>query len=136
MLNARKIMTKVFSKLTDLPKEIIEHYGHKESDGMIIFSPPERFRRENATYFCTKCGTKGETAGEFPVCSNCGNTAFRPPINDERSYQSEGCKFCGKRNSYHQRDKEYIFHLIDAVETDDDGIVIRVQAVIRDRVFA
>ena len=325
MLNARKITTRVFPKLMDLPKEIVEHYGHKESDGMIIFSPPERFRKEKATYFCTRCGTKGETAEEFPVCTNCGNTAFRPPINDgrytdscrnvryvqqieeyvvirefdcfpkesaetgitteanecfrivlsesdyglygqthryvkgegsqkvwastreifdnrnrpinlvvedpcvydnflmtkladaltrnideltdrvklaavgmadekgsmpevafapwetsaitgvqerwdvevrtqevensdsyvrilswctncgkfgtrlsenERSYGSEGCKYCGKRNSYHQRDKEYIFHLIDAAETDDDGIVIRVQAMIRDRVFA
>jgi len=84
MLNARKITTRVFPKLMDLPKEIVEHYGHKESDGMIIFSPPERFRKEKATYFCTRCGTKGETAEEFPVCTNCGNTSFRPPINDGR----------------------------------------------------
>lgn len=84
MLNARKITTKVFSKLSDLPQEIIEQYGQKENDGMIIFSPAERFRRETAAYFCTKCGTKGETTDEFPVCSNCGNTAFRPPIYDGR----------------------------------------------------
>ena len=325
MLNARKITTKVFSKLTDLPKEIVEHYGHKESDDVIIFSPPERYRDGKGKYFCTKCGTKGETNEDNPVCGHCGNTAFRPPLNDgrytdncrnvryvqqvdeyvvirefdcypkesaedgvtakasesfrivlsesdygfygrthryvsgegtqkvwtstrdifdnrnrpinlivaapcvysnflmtklyddlslnldefadrvklaavgradeksslpevnfapwdttgitgveerwdvevhkqevdnadgfirilswcthcgkfgtrlvqnDRSYASEGCKYCGKRNTYHQRDKEYIFYLVDAVEAEDDGVVIRVQALIRDRVFA
>lgn len=325
MLNARKITTKVFSKLTDLPAEIVEHYGHKESDGMIIFTPQERYRSEKATYFCTKCGTKGETDEETPVCSGCGNTAFRPPLNDgrytdncshvryvqqvdeyvvirefdcypkesaidgitaeaserfrivlsdsdyglyggthryvrgegsqtvwastrdvfdnrnrpvnlvvadpciygnflmtklyegltlntdefadrvklaavgradekgsmpdvafapwdmsavtgvqerwnvevhthevdnadgfvrvlswctkcgkfgtrlaenARSYASEGCKYCGKRNGYHQRDKEYLFHLVDAIETDEGSVIIRVQAMMRDRVFA
>lgn len=50
MLNARKITTKVFPKLVDLPKELVEHYGHKESDGAIIFSPPERYRKELAKY--------------------------------------------------------------------------------------
>lgn len=84
MLNSRKITTKVFPKLEDLPKEVVEHYAHKESDGAIIFSPPERYRKETASYFCTKCGNKGETTEEAPVCSNCGNTAFRAPINDGR----------------------------------------------------
>lgn len=324
MLNTKKITTKVFSKLEGLPEEIIRHYGHKENDGMIIFSPPERYRKETASFFCTKCGTKGETAEEAPVCSNCGNTSFRAPMSDGRytdncksvryvqqvdeyvvireydvfphetadkgavptaeesfrivlsesdyglyghthryvkgegtqrvwtatkeiydnrnrpvnlvvadpcvygnflmtklyedltlvidefadrvklagvgqaeekgsipsvqfpktdasavsgvqerwdvevrtqpvdntesyirvlswctncgkfstrltenvhSYASEGCKFCGKRNTYHQRDKDYIFHLIDAMETEDEGIVIRIQAMIRDRLF-
>lgn len=47
MLNARKTTTKLFSKLKDLPKEIVEHYGHKENDDVDIFNPPERYRDLN-----------------------------------------------------------------------------------------
>lgn len=84
MLNSRKNTIKVFSKLTDLPKEIVEHYRHKESGDVIIFSPLERYRDGKGKYFCTKCGTKGETNEDNPVCSHCGNTAFRPPLSDGR----------------------------------------------------
>lgn len=92
MLNSRKITTKVFSKLTDLPKEIVEYYGRKESDDVIIFSPPERYREGKGKYYCTKCGTKGETNEDSTICSHCGNTA----------YHMEKQHFCRSRRQAYQ----------------------------------
>ncbi len=89
MLNTKKIVSSVFPKMQELPKAVIEHYGRKESDGAIIFSP-NRYGNEPSAYFCTKCGTKGETTDEAPVCSNCGNTAFRAPMNSGR--HTDDCK--------------------------------------------
>ncbi len=89
MLNTKKVVSSVFTKMQELPQEVIEHYGKKEGDGSIIFSP-NRYGNEPSAYFCTKCGTKGETTDEAPVCNNCGNTAFRAPTNSGR--HTEYCK--------------------------------------------
>lgn len=122
MLNSRKITTKVFSKLTDLPKEIVEYYGRKESDDVIIFSPPERYREGKGKYYCTKCGTKGETNEDSPICSHCGNTAFRPPLNDGR-YTDD----CRNVRYVQQVDEYVVIREFDCYpkESAEDGVTAK-----------
>lgn len=84
MIGGKKIISTLFPKVRELPKEIVEHYAKKANDGMIIFSPSKNVEREKSHFFCLKCGTHGETTEDTPTCPNCGNSNSRAPITSRR----------------------------------------------------
>lgn len=88
MLKSKKIMSSVFPKVKPLPEEYLTRCIEKANDGKIIYQPSHRRMNGKPAYYCLKCGTSGEVLGEFPVCENCGNTEFRPPVSHR--YESDG----------------------------------------------
>ena len=102
MIGGKKIISTLFPKVRELPKEIVEHYAKKANDGMIIFSPSKNVEREKSHFFCLKCGTHGETTDDTPTCPNCGNSNSRAPITSRR--YSDECQVI----RYIQQVDEYV----------------------------
>lgn len=77
MLNRKKIMSSVFPNVKPLPESATEHIKTDANDGMVLYRQERRYSKEPASYHCLACGNHGECGDEKPVCSKCGNTAFR-----------------------------------------------------------
>lgn len=68
-------------------------------------------------------------------CPSCGKYHKRLE-KAEDSYSTKGCKFCGYQGRYHLQDKEFLFHLIDAVETENGEIILRVHGIVKELLIA
>ena len=115
MISNKKIEATVFSQMFDLPDSIVVDMAEQFRDDRLLFE-----HGKVSKFFCLKCGTKGETDSDTPICPTCGNQFFRSPKSTYRhSDQCESVRYIQTAGEHVLISEYHVY----ARETIENGLI-------------